>query len=342
LRRTDFHLPEALHDSRSQWQKYFSILPADASQRPVIEGVLLPAFSAADHLAVYYSLIYRSAYVFNFLFAAIAVALALCGIFAQDRLGLKSLLVGTELSVIVAILLTWWKGHHAQWHRRWLEYRRLAECLRHMRVLAPAASGGPINRPGRSLDVDEQDWVNWYAWSLRRLIPLPDRVVDAPYVAALRDAVLSTEVADQLGYHSANAERIDRLDRRMHAAGQRLFQLTLVLCCLFLVGAAVVSLLGFEHPRLPLALEIFTFFTALLPTLGASIGAIHVQGDFRTVAEQSRRTATRLAALRKVLSSEPPAFARLADRIGKTSDVMMADLLEWETVFRTRPLSLPA
>ena len=33
---------------------------------------------------------------------------------------------------------------------------------------------------------------------------------------------------------------------------------------------------------------------------------------------------------------------RLADRVQKTSDIMMADLEEWQTVFRTRPLSLPA
>ena len=86
----------------------------------------------------------------------------------------------------------------------------------------------------------------------------------------------------------------------------------------------------------------FTFLTALLPTLGAALGAIHVQGDFRTVAEQSSRTAKRLAAIDKILADEPLIFARLADRIGKTSDVMMADLREWHTVFRTRPLSLPA
>jgi len=40
--------------------------------------------------------------------------------------------------------------------------------------------------------------------------------------------------------------------------------------------------------------------------------------------------------------AEPPVFPRLVDRIDKVSDVMMADLLEWQTIFRARPLSLPA
>ena len=86
----------------------------------------------------------------------------------------------------------------------------------------------------------------------------------------------------------------------------------------------------------------FTFLTALLPTLGAALGAIYAQGDFKTVAEQSKRTAKRLAAVDKILAEEPLEFARLADRVQKTSDIMMADLEEWQTVFRTRPLSLPA
>jgi hypothetical protein len=72
------------------------------------------------------------------------------------------------------------------------------------------------------------------------------------------------------------------------------------------------------------------------------LGAIGAQGDFRTRSEQSKRTATRLEAINQVLAEEPLDFARLADRVQKTSDIMMADLEEWQTVFRTRPLSLPA
>jgi hypothetical protein len=341
LRRTDFCLPSPLAEMKKQWQPYFTILPQDGKQRPAIENALLSAYSVADHLAIYYSLVYRSAYVFNFLFAAIAVTLALGGVFHPD-LKIKSVLVGAELVVIGTILFTWLYGHHRQWHRRWLDYRRLAECLRHMRVLAPIGASGPIDRSGRNLDVDEQDWVNWYAWSLRRLIPLPNLAVDVAYVTAMRDAVRATEIDGQLRFHLANAERIDKLDHRMHRCGQYLFGFTGGLCLLFLCVSIPLVWSGTEHLETHTILDLFTFVTALFPTLGAAISAIHVQGDFKTVAEQSKRTAERLGAIDKILEQEPPEFARLTDRIEKTADVMMADLLEWQTVFRTRPLSLPA
>jgi hypothetical protein len=341
LSHRDFHLPAALPDTTAQWSSYLKVLPEDRAQRPAIENILLPAVSAADHLAVYYSLVYRSTYIFNFLFAAIAVALALLGIFIHDP-NAKSYVVLVELAIIVAILITWLHGHRRQRHRRWLEYRRLAECLRHFRILAPLGCEGSIGRPRRDLDADdEEDWVSWYAWSLRRLIPLPNAFVDAAYLAAMRDATLSAEIAGQLDYHGKNAHRTETLDHRLHHGGQILFATTAGVCAAFLGLVWFVGLPADQEER-DLILGVFTFLTALLPTLGAAFAAIHVQGDFQTVAKQSERTAKRLAAIGKVLAEEPLSFARLADRIEKVSQILMAELLEWQTIFRTRPLSLPA
>jgi hypothetical protein len=109
------------------------------------------------------------------------------------------------------------------------------------------------------------------------------------------------------------------------------------LCIVWTVGIPHRDPSSTEH-----ILGAFTFITALLPTLGAALGAIHFQGDFKSVAAQSKRTALRLAEIDKTLATESPTFAKLTDRIEKVSDVMMADLLEWQTIFRNRPLSLPA
>lgn len=330
----DFHLPAALEDSRAQWQeRYFGKIPADKAQRPAIETILLPAFSVADHLAIYYSLVYRGAYVFNFTFAATASMLALIDILFPGH----GYLVVAELVIILVILGTWFYGTMRGWHRRWLEYRRLAECLRHMRILAPVGSGGSLAHPGHGLDADELDWVNWYAWSVRRLLPLPDRVVDAGYVTAVRDAVLSAEIAEQRRYHTRNHERMEKLNENIERVGTLLFGITVVTCVIlyFFPPHEAASALA------SVAAKVVAGLSAILPAAGAALGAIHVQGDFRTAAEQSLRTEKRLAKIDEYLQSEPPDFARLTDRIEHASRVMMADLRDWQTVFRTRRLTRP-
>jgi hypothetical protein len=60
------------------------------------------------------------------------------------------------------------------------------------------------------------------------------------------------------------------------------------------------------------------------------------------VAERSRETASSLEELDAAMRQEPLEFARLADRIEKIADLMMADVAEWQVLFRTLPLSLPA
>lgn len=340
LSSSDFYLPPAVADTRQTWRDYLRTVPEDRVQRPAIENILVPACGVADHLANYYSLVYRSTYVFNFFFAAFAVATALVGIFIHEP-GVKSYCVGIELAIIGTILLTWLYGHRQQWHRRWLECRHLAEAVRQLRIFAPLGIAGAADRP-RRVAAAEEDWINWYAWTLRRQLPLPDRAVNRAYLEKIREAVLRAEINDQIGYHQRNATRMHKLDHRLHLTGVVLFGVTAALCIAFLILVWIGAVDRIGPPHRLLVLNSLTFLTALLPTLGAALAAIHAQGEFRTLADQSARTAKRLAALGTILSTEEPSFARMVDRIEKTSDVLTAELREWHTIFRTRPLALPA
>jgi len=340
LSRGDFYLPPVVADTRRAWRTYLDTVPEDRSLRPVIENTLLPACGVADHLANYYSLVYRSTYVFNFFFAALAVATALNGVFIHEP-KVKSYCVTIELAFILVILFTWLYGHRHQWHRRWLECRHLAEGIRQLRLFAPLGSTGAVERPRRGAGIEE-DWINWYAWTLRRRLPLPDCAVDPHYLEKIRDAVLHAEIEDQIGYHQRNAARMHKLDHRLHLSGLLLFGATAGLCVVFVVLVWLGTVDRIEAPHRILILNALTFLTALLPTLGAALAAIHAQGEFRTLAEQSARTAKRLTAIGTTFAAEEPNFARMVDRIEKTSNILMAELREWHTIFRTRPLALPA
>jgi hypothetical protein len=224
----------------------------------------------------------------------------------------------------------WWVGHRRQWHRRWIEYRRLAESLRHMRLLALMGSVGPVARPGWSPG-SEADWGDWYARAIRRLLPLPSQKVDSAYLATVRRAASDVELRNQIDYHEPNATLMTKLDDRLHALGLVLFIST---------AATLASLLllpqGMHEAR-----TVLIFLTIAFPVFGSAFNAIRAQGEFNTVARRSQQTASRLTAIRRALSDEQLTFARLADRVEMASDMMLDDLVEWQLVFRTRPLSLP-
>ncbi len=340
LRWSDIETPVQSEDSAVRWRHYLQGHLNDESLRPIDTDTLYSAYSALDWLSSRYAQIYRSAYVFNYIAGATAVLLASIGLIYPSpdpiaALNFKALMVMIEIGLISSILITLNLGTRRQWHRRWLEYRRLAEALRHLRMLAPTAAAARLDRPsdraGRAYG-----WVSWYARAVEREIPVPDLAVNAEFLAAVRDTVSRTELKSQIAYNRHNAEAMEEAGHRLHLAGTFLFWATLAICVTFLV-IYFVAIEEAEKLR-----ELTVFLTALFPAIGAALSAIRSQADFETVAKRSHETAADLEELDTAMESEPLEFARLTDRIEKAVDVMMADNAEWHVLFRTRPLSLPA
>jgi hypothetical protein len=327
-----FQPRESLKAAEPQW-------PIDDTLSTRLERELLPAAAFADNLAVLYGSRYRGAFVASYALAALAVGLALLGIYFHapaEKIGWVIL----ELITIALILIIWFQGGRGEWHRRWLEYRLLGEWLRHMRILALVGSGGPITRPTTNIAPDSE-WVLWYARAIRRALPLCNRQVDEPFLDDIRSRLLASEIDGQLRYNVRNEERMETVETRIHWAGSLLFLATFVLGSLF-VFRYYVSPDFFGTVAGAHFLEHLTFFAALLPTIGAALNAIRVQADFETVAHRSKATKERLQAIEKALTTEPLEFALLSDRINKAVDVLSSDIEEWHVLFRTRPLSLPA
>lgn len=333
LRWTDLRVPDHRDDDATRWRDYMNAESRNAGISQVLTGTLLKAYSFIDHLSLRYAQVYRSAYVFNYSAAAGAVLLALSSLLLPPSF--KPVLLVIEIILIVSILLVIRQGARNQWHRRWLEYRRLAETLRHLRILALMGAAARLDRPGNRT-ARAHGWVSWYARAVEREIPVPGLAVDQSYLAAVRDAVRNAELKSQIDYNLHNAHAMELASERLHLAGTLLFWATLAIC---------VGYLGlyFLEPEVAHAYKEWTvFLTALFPTVGAAINAIRGQGDFQSVAKRSHETALNLEELNAAMGQEPLEFARLADRIEKAADVMMADIAEWHVLFRTRPLSLPA
>ncbi len=311
----------------------------DGQPRPEVERnvnrVLHPHYAWADSLATYYGNRYRSAFVVIYSLGVVTVGLAALGLAAGSlghfgRFDLRLWLTLGLLSVIVGI---WYVGGFVKrWHRRWLDYRILAEYLRQMVHLAPLAGTSPRVRtpPHRSLVDPGNSWMAWHARAVTRELGVTPARFDGPFLESARKAMREAWVDDQAEYHRATARRSQRMEHMLHWAGLGLFSLAFVT-----VAGAI-----YEERQLLTALE------AIFPALGSALAAIRGQAELERLARRSEGVAEWLEELSAKLDLVSPHPGTSASRplrmtAESTAAAMLDEVLDWRIVLEIRPLELP-
>jgi hypothetical protein len=325
-----------------------------------VQDVLMARFAWADALAEHYSDNYRSAYVLAYLLSAVAVFVALGSPLGGDpgySSQSKVMFAAVEMVVIVLIIVIIALGRWLLWHERWLDYRALAEALRHGRFLAFVSEFGRIHAPAAGSR--EPSWMLWYIRATMREIGLPTAVLDRTYQWKLLHATLENEVLGpegQLAYHRANRRIMGRIDHLLYLLGLTCFGATFLLLALFLLG----SLVGHYHGQVggPGASSTATwlgaaaayleprliFWTAGLPALGAALAGIRAHGDFEGSQERSSRMVDALESLEQDYRTATERDIDLEETsrlLIATARVMSEDVAAWQELYGRKRLMLP-
>jgi hypothetical protein len=335
---------------RTHWQDFLGALPANGALSGALRDVLLRRFLWADEMATGLGAVYRSAYVLNFLLAGFAVFVGLFAVldawndlFANIVVA-KTVSVTLEFLLILLIVVITMAGRRRDWHRRFLDARRLAELLRHASLLTPlGAAGHRLRVDGPNLDAGD-NWTLWYLLATLRELPVPHARVDAGYLRRTLTSAFDHEVSGQIQYHHDNHHVLETVHHRLDMAGEWLFYATGALC---LVWFAVVAIFGFEgaehHHAISHTLKtILTFLAAVFPAFAAAIGGIRAQGDFATSAKQSLTTETELKRLMEGTRRRMPDDYEGAYILMRTvADRMTSDLEAWRFLSSHRPITVP-
>lgn len=327
IRRSSFRAARYADAARSDWQTYHDGTAETCG--PIADMTMLEAASAwAGGLAQHYANVFRSGVVLNFAGAALAVLMALIAGLMPNQ---KAVLLTIELLIIGAVILNTAHGTRRQWHRRWLDYRFLAEELRPLRslkLLGAAYAVRARDRAGR--------WTDWYARAMWRGLGSPPTLVGADALPRLARHIAAHELDRQIAYHHAAAHRMHVLDHRLHKIGLALLSATI------LIGIGTLAGLVFLHDETRRAAPLLGMLSAALPTLGAAIFGIRGAGDFAGTAGRSSVTAGRLAHVAERLR-RPDIDHAAAVRAGEeAAAIMLADLAEWRTNYSHRKLAIPS
>jgi len=338
----------------NEWSDYWQALDAmgAGAYASTVRRILAPRYAFADKLSVYFAQVYRSSYVVNFALGAAAVCLALLSVFGPLH-RFEAYFSLTELCVIGAILLNTYWGKRAQWHDKWLDYRQIAEELRHMRILT--LTGGMISLDkldARNSQEKESgtDWANWYLRATERELGLPSLWVDAAYVANVKTLIRQTEIEAQRDWYFRNAATMKRLSRTLEIIGVAAFILTAAMSTFYLITAQPILQTAIEASTSRAFVDHFNeivsqfslFCSAFLPAVGAAIAGIRVQGDFGGVAQRSAVMAERMNDVANALKADGALDIRYLSSVVKVAtDTMLIDISDWRSIFRDKSLNLP-
>ena len=346
---------KALQNYAGDWNQFVADAPPVGDLGTRIIVMVKPRYVWADTLAVYLANVYRSAYIIVYLLSALAVALALGGVFSHlldDNMALafkginvalafKGILVFLELILIFVIIRIVSIGRRERWHQRFLEYRTLAEMLRDIRFLAYVGENGRILRTS---ELGPAPWFLWYLRATIRELGLPSAVLDGTYQRAHLTTVEGHAIESQIDYHRRNAMTLDKMDYVIHWVGDACFYFTGCVLVAYLGG--LLTLVLFENLRSLLqdSRDLVTYVAAWLPALGGALAGIRETGDFAGGAALSVKTASALEDLKRdyAEAERSLSLADTGDVLIATAQVMTEDLTAWRSIYGRKRLTLPA
>jgi hypothetical protein len=283
-----------------------------------------------DRLGGQFAQAYRSGHVANFVLGAVAVLLVLFALIVPDA---KKYLATAEFFVIVGILINTRIGNRQQWHRRWLDYRQLAERLRPMRSLKLLGLAAP-DHPGTTTDPVARRWIDWFAARAWRAIDCPSGRIDAFSTRSIGQAIATHELNPQITYHRSSARQMHKLDHRLEKLGTAMFAVTLIGCAI-LISVVWVNP-GWVHAHIGW----FALITAGPPAVGTAILGIRMHSDLGARAARSENTASVLEVIAVELERCPLGLVRTADLAEQAARAMYADLDDWRLISQQHELEL--
>lgn len=312
--------------AEAEWQTIWDSCPDfPEGVKDQINEKFLAHYTWADRLANYYSNVYRSSFVANYLMAALAVLFALL----PPIPWFENLWVLCELVLIIMIITITAVGNLKHWHERWIDYRLLSEQIRHLRFLAPLGLTTPAFRvPAHDTYGDPRSsWVNWHFRGIVREAGMVETRIDREYLTSYRGFLSRQEISAQIDYHKRNSPRFHRIHHNLHLIGGGLFVLTLIACLAHL----------YVHN------DLLTILAAILPAFGAAFYGIRTHGEFELIAKRSDAMSAHLENLRNEIEKPDfvPSYRLLGQIAENTAEVMSSETLDWRIVFQSKRLVLP-
>ncbi len=305
--------------------------------------VIDPAYRRADYFATAYGARHRSTFTVILFGAPLAVVCAWLG--SQPPEKWKPWFAGAELLLLIVLLLFYANSRRLRFHERMLDYRLLAERLRHLGFLWPLGRSSPVVRVPlhAKLSDPRPAWVNWWYRAVTRELGLVNVTYTSDVMRALKIHVREQLIAAQTEYNEFENTRAENTEHWLHGWTWIVLVLALMAAALHLLHTAIHDVL-----HVTVTEEMLTALTAvgiLGPAFGAAMHAFASQAAFQEIALRTETSTQQLEVFKRRLDAvdvtAPLASAALGTLTLELADMLGEDLAGWHVDNRSRPVNPP-
>ena len=298
------------------------------------------AFLYADRLANYFSRTHRSTFVLIYLFGAaalIAAALALMlKVLHWNEAGFGLVLL--ELVLLIVILLLYRQDRHQQkYHKRWLEYRHLAEALRPLHYFALT---GRAFTPPSGAGQAGQLWQALYIETLHRWAGFSRVLSDAASIRQVQHFTTAVWLRGQIDYHSKNAAVMGILAEKLEHCNHGLFFVTLGCVAMKLLTAILAWVMPPADYPLHDLMNPLAYLLALgvivLPILATAVYAIRNHAEFDISAQRSLAMRAALIQAYQDLNQQAFTATELTEEMRRIAAITLQENSAWLDIFKVK------
>jgi len=287
---------------------------------------MLSQYARADSLAGHYQTYHVNAGVAIYLLAAAAVAtVTIQALLFPLHPALLWAEVG-EIAAILGLLVLSWR---CEWHRKWIDYRFLAERLRAAIFLWVAGIECEPPKPALHLSLSHRpdDWmVKTFAWIWdARPKGNPSTAIS---FENLKNFLLAAWIEDQISFYKRRSVRQRAKHTRLASAGAIVFALTLVVA---IVHAARLE--AKWRPEFATLTSILASWAIVLPAAGAAIASIRVHREYLRNSERYKHMFDHLTTITERIEQSEDTDT-LVRSLEEANELMLLENQDWRVIFR--------
>ena len=322
--------PKKFKEEIKSKEDILNMVNLNDTEKNLIRTNILVPLSKANILAMHYQKGHFWSINLVYYFSAGAVAIVTLQLLLFPMI---PQILFIEAGMMIAIILLYLWNKKEKWHRRWIDYRYLAERLRAATIFAISGLDCHISEhlPHQRLG---DDWTLEAYYSIyQKQLEKPCKKLD---FEQKREFVLKNWILDQQRYYIKKSAQHERTDNILNNIIYYSFGLTALLAIIHAMGVFWQTL------EIPVISTITILLVIVLPAVAASCAGIKIQHEYLRISKRYSQMASYLKTveynIRKLSSDDEDKLVEILENANK---MMLREHQDWRAIFSVRDAELP-